>query len=1542
MSTPTLALDSSQAAPPSVQPIPGTQPANQTQAQTQLAQIAAAQTAADEQQQQQNPPKDKSKGWSWTNPFQDIGQVWHDVETHTVAPVFHATHWLYTTLVGRPISTLMLYEAQQFSDVDAGKQANLSPFQSSQWKKAWDQSKTISPGQATILAFTDSPFEAKYAQGEDPATLSQGSNIRYVDPSDPRQIAKFQSWAKNTWGGKISTGSLDAAIGWYGDPTSHLTKGTKILRGMKDVPLSRNDTLQTASKKLNFQRSRDFNNWVPGKTAGQIAEHPLVKGTFGRSNPYANQFAALLVNKTPEQVDLLRKIAYDIDPSLTSGLKALADEQASSGSVAGKAFDDLAQKHQDAAIQAANMFSPLDVSIKWAGTAMSDEERTAWLQTVSKVKAQAAQAMLDLEPDQVPSLLKLTGSGLQNTATNMIASRLAEIRGNLKYANTRDSDGVGFIHRAFYNLPVRVYQGLVDRPPGLINHFEDDGVISARSWLNKSAALTPEEKTDYIQRYANATPAQRQHTWRSIEDDVYSKVGDAYGIPAETMQRILTTTRTKQQNFIQLARSKAFGGVKVGDEEHAVLPSTDEQVVLHPQYLAQLENGAMPQANLRDLENALEAMNRNGTLAPIINGAHRSWDTLNGLLDTVYGIWKPLSLMTGHRVYNHVGDDFLRSMARLGALTTIDHLAEGAGNFLRNTRARVTAAASTRSVESQYQQALAEAKAQWEGAKAIAATEKKLKIPEDLRTVAKGEIGDKWKQYNSLRGQEPTFIPAHHRLGTKSFKIAGSNLNFEEMFGGPNADYFRRVTSSHPTFDYTVDAGAHALHGVATGVRSNDWAPISATDPGQLARHTGAYVHYVKNQMMSDPVGKMVVQGRDLDQVSNWLSNTAAGRAHMKALHIGDPDRHVADIASDVRKMLPTDEMREAAATGKFNADVIEKALPAASQRPDVVANLGKSMYGGDPLIQWLRSGMDSIMKWTGTLPDDIMVRHPFVNAMYKNRLTDQVQRFIATRGRDITLDELQVLQEGAMRGARKDMQNTLYDVSRFNDLGHTLRFVSPFFNAWFNAMTSWSHLFMENPTLLSRTYQAKRALWNSSNVSFGHWAVVNTDTGQMADTNTPWEKTAFVVHMPKALSGALGGLTDIPIDAKTLVSPTYIDAVGNPGFGPIVAIPLNSLVKEHPGLMNDAVVRSALNEMVDKNSISQLLPSGARDMGTLLQIAFGGAKDNRQYANTLWSLYQEQMYDYQTGMRTSAPQWSDLENQAKYLTAMDLVANRLLPLGFKPAANHSNLVEEYRAMLDKDPKNARQDFYDKYGPAGMVFTQSLSTNPTGIPATINADKLVNKYADMITNFPELGAVIVGPNGSGNYDQMAYDWQVAKGIRQALTPQEAAVQANVNAGWARYGQMHAALLAQAATQGISSLNDPRAKNLKSQLTNLVAAMADPNDKLRYNGDWYSDYTSFSQGAYQQRITELAKLAQDPSLLANNTRSDIRSLHAYVQKRDEIYAQLQQRQHKTLTYSGNFQLAKEFDDYIAQLMHDDTKFGQLYERYLSKDDFKEPI
>lgn len=1528
----TLAGPGSDVAGPTSAPVDANQVANQQQ----LDAITAAQMQSDQQKQQK---PDTSHGWSLTNPLQDIGQIWHDVETHTIAPAFHLAAWATTNLVKRPYTAIALYSGHNdYMLKNDPSHANSSWFQGSLWQQAWDESANISPGRATILAANDQPVD--WSEGH-----------QFVDPMDPVKREAYLSDKNNPLhpGMGLASGSIDAAIDWYGDPVNHLTKLSDALKIAKNGPIKFTDTSAERIAKLNNPSSAQFDQDVAEGKLGfnELAEHPLVRGTREAPNPLPNQTAALLAGmKTPEQVRLVRQVLAGV-PEAGEYVAGVASQNAEG---AAAAMDKLSGINLDAVYQAANMVTPIEQGLQYALTAGSDAEREAFLQKTSQLKAKAAQAQLDLDPDTAHRIAELFDLQRNITKTNMVTDKLASLRGGFKYANTRDASIVHVVHNAMFNYPIRVYQSLTDRVPGLINHGADNAVEYVRTWLNKSSTLTPEQKIEYTQKYASANMAERQRTWNDIENSVYRNVGDSFGLSADTMQKILTTTRKKNQSIYQAVKSRAYGDVKLPDgTSTTVFPSDDESIILHPQFVTQIEQGAMPLANLKQLETALTRMQDTGVLAPLRSSYQAGKDTLAAILDQVYGIWKPATLITGHRAYNHIGDDFLRGVAKIGGMASINNLAEGTANFLRNSYSRLTNNMVVGNVMAQHEQAINIAKAEWEGLANQLRTQKAWKTttfvgdtkevwPATSDRITPDMVKAKKDVYDALRKMKLDFVPQTHRLGERRFRIPGAGY-WDEAMGGPNGDYIRYVTGSHPTSMALLDGTSTMLHSTQVRMRGSNFATLKYADNPE--RHTAAYVHVVRNQAVPDPVVKQLLQGHSMDDVSSWMTNTPQGRNYMKALHVGDPDQKVNDIASWINKYLPEQGMRDDALAGKFSAKTLDNYMPDGGTRPEINANVNALVLGGDGPTHFLRKASDAIMNLTGTMPDDILVRHPLYNSLYKARLTDHVQSWMGATGEKITnqgIRDLMVRQ--AHLGARKDLQNLVYDVSRFNDAGHTLRFISPFFNAWFNALQSWSNLLIQNPSLLARGYQAKELLWNSP------FTVDNT-TGQKATPDTPWDHTSFVFHMPKGLAESLtgsSGLTDVPIDAKTLISPTYLDAIGNPGFGPLASIPANEIVKADPNMMNNPIMRSMLNNMVEKNSVQQIMPTGLTDMSSLADLLVGRPEDAKNFANLTWSIYQEQQWDYANGKRQQPPQWDDVKSLAWYVTAIDMFANRLSPLGFKPSPTHQPVHDEYQRMLNngESVQQAQHDIYTKYGAAGMAFTQSLATNPSGIPATVGASGLAKKYSAVLQQYPELGSVIVGPNGSGNFDQMAYDWQVAEGIRQKLTPEEAAKQAQINTGWAQYSRVLAAAQAKLQARGLTSMNSPAARDIKAEITNFVNSTGDPSDHQYYNQDFYDDYNGYNPAHYETRMQNLLKIANDPALLGNTARSDIRGLQAYSQLRDLTYAALQGRHSKTLGAAGNADIAMGYDQQVADLMQRYTGFAQLYDRYLRKDDWKEPM
>ncbi len=1456
----------------------------------------------------------------------------------------------YTDIISHPLSDMFTMASKVLYSQDQGdsfwKAFQENALSRQGWIDSWQQSSHFSPGQALALAANNmnSSKESlnEYAQqsgmsseqiqrlaNSDPI-FAKLLNQKSISPGDPNAIDRLAS-TEDSWSYRMETGTTDGLLRWYLDPANKVLKSTSgFLKVIKNNPIKDPGDVQ---KVMNLPRTQRFVNWTTNKTAAQIAEHPVLRKSAFRWT-IANALAGA---SNPQEASVL--------------FRTLIGDRS--------AYEELAATNQALAFRNANLMAPQNVMEKYA-LASGDmfDSLQQWLQPVSRAQAAAAQSQLNANMQRYTNVLKAAGSLTDRTSSSQLAELAAGARTTMKYAGIRPTDASGFLQPSrlvstiqdhAYNVPIRIYHALTDRPPmGFIKHGDDSAPDQVRSWLNKSKVLTPQEKADYIQRYAQMDKGQRQAGWTKIEDEVYAKVGQRYNIAPNLMAQILNETRQRQLYYSQGASSGAYGVINTPQGQALHLLATNSgEVIAHPDLITQLQSGAVPMANLVDVERALDRMNSNGVLGAIRNAGVEKRDLLINTLDRVYGIWKPLSLMSMHRAYNHIGDDMLRGAAKLGGMATVSDAVEGTSNWLRNRMYPLTKNMWVRNQEAQYEQMVNTARAHAHGLYAqsrdqIQRIRRGEVIPPANRITSRDVIAA-FNHYHDLDNNRPDFLllgREKSRLGAGSFVVPNTNIKVEEAFGGPNSDWLRNMTSSAQHFESQINDPAHNMHQALMGNSSGPGFDVIYAS-NNLPAWTKAYRHYVNNQLRPDPVAKMLLRGTDPADVERWLSNTAQGQAHMRMLNKADTHALVQAIQDHIDKYLPTQWLRDAAKSSRgVSVADINRTWHTASQMPEVSGNLNLLMHGGHPATLSIKNTTNKLLKLTGTLPDDIMVRHPVFNRLYKGRVTTAIQQAAdqAPFGK-LTVSEIGRIQNMAMTQARKDLQNLLYDTSRFNDAGHMIRFISPFFNAWYNALTSWSSLFMQNPELFAKSGVIKHGIWTNP-------YTIDTSTGNQADEKTPLNNMAIVVHMPKAVAKLLGAgeLNELPISAKELISPTYADSLGNPGFGPLVQIPVNQLAKMSPSIAEDPMVQSILGQRITANSLQSAIPGATTQTLGMLGLAglTGQSSDALNRASLVWSIYQEQMYDYQNGTRSTPPNIRDVQEQARYTTAMDTVLNRLMPLGFKPQAGHQFYVDQYHGMLTQnggDINKAQQEFVNKFGEQAYVFTQSLGKTQVGVPATANGIKAYKKYESLIAKDPELASVIIGPQGAGNFDEMAYQWEVANGLRTYQTPEEAAKQANVGQGWFNYNQVMAKINTVLQSRGLTSINQTGAKDLKDFRTAYVNSTNDQNSPY-YNPDFYAAYGSFNKNQYMQRIQALEQLSVDQSLLANPLRADVRGLNQYFQLREKAMAYMADRTNKSIKASSNRDVANWFDYYVGQLKQDNTQFSQLWDRYLKDDDLSQ--
>jgi hypothetical protein len=249
--------------------------------------------------------------------------------------------------------------------------------------------------------------------------------------------------------------------------------------------------------------------------------------------------------------------------------------------------------------------------------------------------------------------------------------------------------------------------------------------------------------------------------------------------------------------------------------------------------------------------------------------------------------------------------------------------------------------------------------------------------------------------------------------------------------------------------------------------------------------------------------------------------------------------------------------------------------------------------------------------------------------------------------------------------------------------------------------------------------------------------------------------------------------------------------------------------------------------------------------------------------------------------------------------------------------------------------RSAEEWFYDTYGPEYFALTQSLSKSKDGVPPTLEGLHAREKYQDLIEADPELGGLIIGAEGAGEYVGSVYDHQLATRLRpgdstrQRETPdfEDAIKSPDIREGWIEYRRAMDLIDAERIDRGLPNLRVKAAADLaamKRAITEKLGEKFPAWNEVRQKSD---------RGAWDRRLVSLTKISDDSRL---NGRPDIEGLGDYLEARELVLAELRTRDSKTLDSAGNTDLAFLWESIKGKLIEGNLAFGDLYYRYLETD------
>jgi hypothetical protein len=823
--------------------------------------------------------------------------------------------------------------------------------------------------------------------------------------------------------------------------------------------------------------------------------------------------------------------------------------------------------------------------------------------------------------------------------------------------------------------------------------------------------------------------------------------------------------------------------------------------------------------------------------------------------------------------------------------------------------------------------------------------------------------------------------------GSERVKLPGGATG-PAAFEGQEGDYILKRISSDETIGQIFMTNKRLIHGHLMRSFDHGGQVISAEQDEAL--HATSWAHAINAQLAQDQLARQAIEGASVADMTKWLETTAQGQTYLKRLGIGmklgpkanGVDRIVVDAEelanrakADVDEYLPTPEIRQKALEPDgVTPAFLKEAMPQA-HRPDVhTGQVGHTQ-------RRYQSALDDVMggfyRMAASLPADRWSRHPLFNQLYEDHMRTIAHGLIKQGAYDTTVAGAERMATTARRLAERDMRKLVFDIAHKSDAAAALRLISPFMAATTESFQRWARIIADKPQVVGYAntfYNAPVAAGAMQDADGNHIDrngysyTIDPKTGKAVKRLVPKTKRYIVGRVPKwvidhpAAKYSLGMAMGIePSSGKFKLSQNCMDVVTqgdpwyNPGVGPIVQIPVNRFVKDKPkaaelarhlGILPFGPQNGGpLGKGILGDAAGFVLPSTIKNFLTAFDTS------DERYQSVKLQIMQRAIFEHDQ-LGKPMPTAKQIAEKTRNYWLFSAGSAFLQPMATGKQDAYQFYRDQYNALLRQNPRTADDEFLKRYGEDYFIFAQSQSKNPSGIQATTKAVELEKKYGGLIAQNPELGALIVGPEGAGPFSPEAYSYQLntpltpggAEMQRTKMSADEAMEENKRREGWTKYTAVMNSLTNQLHNRKLKSFADEGAEDLravKQAVTKLWSQPLLPNGQKNpyYNDAWSKDFSTYDTLKYDRLIPGLTSLANS-ELAKDPNRSDLRTLKTYLAGRQAVTQILAQRTatggHSTLTAKSNSDLATAWQRFVDGLIESSVRFGDLHARYLTRD------
>jgi hypothetical protein len=825
------------------------------------------------------------------------------------------------------------------------------------------------------------------------------------------------------------------------------------------------------------------------------------------------------------------------------------------------------------------------------------------------------------------------------------------------------------------------------------------------------------------------------------------------------------------------------------------------------------------------------------------------------------------------------------------------------------------------------------------------------------------------------------------RLGYGTQKITvpnqidanGHTYTLPKVFEG--ASWFLGRTSAEQTWNAMVSSQEMAF---TAGIGSRSVRLVQPSDPRYFEGWANILNMHFRNPETGemDPVVEKIIQGANDESILRWFKtnegSTYANDTYTRvgngigftAIKGGERDeellKKIRTTRGAVKAYLPDAETADMITTMKANG----KPLTGGEVQKFLIDRFGKSPENLTPLNGLLVTTskeykdqeriIDTInrrvMRFLGSLPEDVFARHPLASAVYDQQLRRNIAAMSAMKGgEELTAEELNRAVRAAREKSRTEVEKTLFTIVRRTGASssQTMKLLFPFYAAFENTAQRWGGMVAENPAIAANTARTIAQVVNGQ-------MVVDQNGNEIKDATKIGGNANLIVRVPQ------GFIDSLPKSWRPIVEDSFknisiplssLDVItqgqpGNPGVGPFAVLPAYLILKQQPSL---------------ENALSTFFPAGmpqsATDLFTPPVIKRLGTvwKKDELYVRTFNQMLRYETYRFNTGERTDAPTVKEVTDRTNKFYLLRAFTSLTMPFAVSPEVDfyrqqYLQLQQKYADYTEVGPDGkphrvigkADAEFLKMY-PDYFEATVSLSKNPGGIEPSLGTVSNLKKFSNLMSvaqskGDPELiGFLANDGDNKYTFSQAAYQWEYSHGSApgagsnylQNRTAGEITTEANIKKGWTEFQALQKQINTYKIQNGITSDTAPEMQKINWAKQQWLQWQA------KNNLDWYSQYAAPDRAKYARRAEILLQATQDPKWMAQNgDRTVVKNMILYLDVRQQLQTELEKRYKaggsRSLTAKKNGDLAYALDQYRTQLIANSPETESFFNRYFAND------